>query len=147
MRRRRGLPLAGIAVAAITAVAVLAAGLVLFVHQGHDGDDSDRGALTPHQYALALKLARSEITADDATVSTAVAAVGRAHNRSCSGQQLQVYLVGTFPHLNLGGPGTNGPDIWMVLLADPATGVLCITGPSTGHFHAPAGSANLLPAL
>ena len=129
-------------------MALLVAGLiVVVVHRAHDVDDADRGTLTRHQYALALQLAHFEITRDDAQVTTAVAVVGRARNATCTGQRPPVYLVGRFPHLALGGPGNDDPDTWMVLLADPETGVLCTLGPSTGFFHAPVGSADLTPAL
>jgi len=122
--------------------------VVVFVHRSHDDSEAQRGALTPAQCAVALRWAQVEVTKDDADLSQAVATVGPRPKSACTSTQVvHVYLVGKFPHINLGGPGTGGPDMWMTIAVDPATNDVCAYGPSTGKFHVPAGAANLLPAL
>jgi hypothetical protein len=133
----------------VVALVLVAAGLVVvvFVHRSHDGEDQ-RGALTPDEYAVALRWARSEVAKDDAQVSQAVATVGPRPKSACTSTHVvHVYLVGQFPHINLGGPGAEGPDMWMTIAVDPATDDVCAYGPSSGKFHVPAGAANLMPAL
>jgi hypothetical protein len=133
----------------VVALALVVAGLVaVFLHRGHDGNEAQRGALTPHQYAVAVRWARMEVAKDDAQVSQAVATVGLRPKSACTSMRVvHVYLVGKFPHMVLGGPGRVGPDTWMVIAVDPETDDVCAYGPSSGGFHTPPGSANLLPAL
>ena len=43
--------------------------VVVFVHRSHGESDAQRGALTPAQYAVALRWAQLEVTKDDADLS------------------------------------------------------------------------------
>ena len=133
----------------VVALVLVVAGLVAVVLQrNHAGHEAQRGALTPHEYAVALRWARMEVAQDDAQVSQAVATVGPRPKSACTSRHVvHVYLVGKFPHMNLGGPGDQGPDVWVTIAVDPATDDVCAYGPSTGRFRVPTGAANLLPAL
>jgi hypothetical protein len=132
-------------------IAVLvAAGLAVgaFVHRCHDSNPAQLGALTPDQYAVALRWARMEGAKDDVQLSQAVATVDSRPKSDCTSKHVvRVYLVGQFPTINLGGPGAEDPDTWMTVAVNPATDAVCAYGPSTGKFHVPDGAANLMPAL
>jgi hypothetical protein len=65
-----------------------------------------------------------------------------------SGHLLVVDLVGDFPNIAIGArEEPTGPDMWVTVKADPTTGEACLVGVSQGNFQAPAGSADLMPAL
>lgn len=140
---------------------VVAVGAALLVHS-RSGDGvpaAERGPLTAAQYDTALRLARSELAKDHATVSRAVATIvaGTVDQpnlaKGCtSGHLLVVTLVGApadFPNTDLGGPedAPKGPDMWISLQADPDTGVACLLGVGVGHFKAPVPAADLSPSL
>jgi hypothetical protein len=140
----------------VPALVLAAVALVVLVDRDvHEVSGSDRGSLTPEQYVTAVGIARKEIAQGDATVTAAVATVVRRSRRlstsdTCgSGPQIVVDLVGTFPDVAVSTmPGTpTGPDTWLTVRADVTTGDQCLTGISLGRFSAPAGAANLLPAL
>jgi hypothetical protein len=141
MSRRWQLGVLGLALIVVGLVAVL-------LHRERDSNEAQRGALTSQQYAVALRWARMEVAKDDAQISQAVATVGPRPKSACTSKHVvHVYLVGKFPNMALGGPGGDGPDTWMTIAIDPATDDVCAYGPSSGRFHTPPGSANLLPSL
>jgi hypothetical protein len=142
----------------VSALVLVAAGAVLLIQHRHDDDviASDRGALSSDQYDTAIRLARSEIAKDHAMVSMAVAYVVAGKIRTpnlstgcTSGRLLVLSLVGEFPNINVSpAPGApTGPDMWVTVKADPTSGEACLAGVSLGRFTAPAGSADLTPAL
>jgi hypothetical protein len=131
--------------------------VVLIHHQREqDREATNRGALTTAEYARAVEIAQSEIKKDHATVSQAVAYVveGRLQSQNLpgtctSGRLLVVSLVGDFPTIGVSPDpdAPSGPDMWVTVKADPATGDECLAGVSLGRFKATAGSVNLSPAL
>lgn len=144
------------AIVVVLAVATVAIVIRLSHRHGDEATATDRGLLTSQEYATAVRLARSEIAKDHATVSSAVATLvsGRVRQPNLatgctSGRLLVVTLVGDFPEITVSpAPGSpTGPDMWVTLKADPATGVACLEGVGVGQFKTPAGSANLSPAL
>jgi len=158
MRTRVGTAMLGL-------VALAVAGTALTVHRQHEksheksGEAVDRGSLTSSEYHRAVAIARSEIARDHATVSTAVAylVAGSVQDPNLrddcrSGHLLVVTLVGDFPDIVFGtgfaGEGApQGPDHWVTIKSDPATGEECSVGVSVGRFTASSGDADLSPAL
>jgi hypothetical protein len=152
MGRRRLLRAAGAALVLVVAGAVL----VIQHRQDHGGPTSDRGSLTSDQYDTAVRLARSEIEQNHATVTVAVADVVQGRIRTpnlstacTSGHLLVLHLVGEFPKIVVSpAPGApTGPEEWVTVKADPTTGEACLIGVSFGRFKASTGSADLTPAL
>ena len=135
----------------LTALALVVAGLVAagLIRHTHETNRAERGALTAHEYAVALLWARSALTHVDGRLSRAVAIVGADPHSKCSTSKrvVQVDLMGPSLHVNVGAPEGSGPDTWAVIEVDPVTNEVCASGASTGHFPSPPGSANLLPAL
>jgi len=154
MRTRIWLAVLGLVVLASTAAVVL-------IHHQHERarEAADRGTLTSSEYDRAVAIARSVLAKSPATVSRAVAYVvaGRVQepnllNSCTSGHLLVVSLVGDFPTVVTGGlaghaGASPGPDKWVTVKADPATGKQCLIGVTFGRFRATAGAANLAPAL
>jgi hypothetical protein len=134
----------------LTALALVAAGLVAagLIRRTHETNRAERGALTPHEYAVALLWARSQLTHVDGRLSGAVAIVGADPHAKCSASKrvVQVDLMGPSLGVNV-GTGGRGRDTWVVIEVDPVTNEVCASGASTGHFPSPPDSANLLPAL
>ncbi len=138
----------------LAAVAVV----VLVDRDVHEVSASDRGSLTPEQYVAAVGIARKEMAQEDATVTAAVAEVVGGRDQTSvttygcgpGDRQLVVELVGDFPHIANGGlpeGSVTGPDNWVTIRTDATTGEVCRSGVSLGHFSAPPGSADLMPAL
>jgi hypothetical protein len=152
-----------VSAAIVCAIVLLPTGVVAAIrsHHGRDLTASDWGSLTPAQYAAAVRIARAEIAKDHAKVSRAVAVVAGGSVRttnlpgSCeSGRLLIVHLVGDFPTIQVSGfvspdgsSAPTGPDEWVTVKADATTHQPCLSGVSFGHFEAPPGSADLMPAL
>jgi hypothetical protein len=133
---------------------------VLVHHQRAGAQDAvNRGPLTTVEYAHAAAIARAEVAKEDAKASRAVAylvdgkvQVPNLAGRCTSGHLLVVSLVGTFPHIAVGGfagPGSppTGPDEWVTMKADPASDEPCLVGISFGRFAPPVDYADLGPAL
>lgn len=118
--------------------------------------------LTPHgdlsgqEYAFAVDLARREISKDQATVTSATAAVrpGTVQQPNLSGhcdsgRLLHLKLIGTFPTIVTDGhvirPGTH-PDFTVravMLTADAESGEACLVGVGTGNQSPQPGSVVL----
>jgi hypothetical protein len=141
---------------ALGLLVVASIGGALALHHQKAREAADRGMLTPSEYDKAVVIARSTKAAEHGTVIAAVAYViaGKVRNPNIpgecsSGHVLVVSLVGDFPGVNVSPPpgAPTGPDMWVSVKADPATGETCLEGVSLGRFKAVAGAANLLPAL
>lgn len=141
-------------------VVVAIVGTVSLIQRRHEEarEASDRGTLTTSEYVRAVAIARAEIAKERSAVSDAVAYVveGRVLAETqnlpgtcTSGRLLVVSIVGDFPTIGVSGPpgAPSGPDMWVTVKADPATGEECLTDVGLGRFKATAGSANLVPAL
>ena len=136
----------GLTALALVVASLVAAGLIRRIHETNQ---AERGALTPHEYAVALLWARSQLTHVDGRLSRAVATVGADPHSKCSASKrvVRVDLMGPSLHVNVGAPEGNGPDTWVAIEVDPVTNEVCAYGASTGHFPSSPDSANLLPDL
>lgn len=105
-------------------------------------------ALTDQEYAAAVALARDEVRADEANVTSTTVTVGggtvtdsNMGYHCASGRLLHIKLIGMFPHIATTGhpPGpdnTAAPEDFTVhavlLTADAETGRACLTSVQTG---------------
>jgi hypothetical protein len=151
-----------VTVLGVALIASIAAAVGMVHHRLNASDAADQGTLTTSEYARAVAIARSEIAKSQATVTRAVAYVrpgtvldSNLPGECRSGQVLILSLVGHFPHIIFGTgfadpDGTvapQGPDRWVNVKADAATGERCEVGVSLGRFKVPAGATDLLPSL
>jgi len=138
--------LGAVVVAALVLVA--SAGLLWIDHHNDGNVSPSDGRLTPGQYAAAVNVARTEIAQTHGKVSAAVATMVKARPTDCNAEGMLVVQLVRDLNFNAGAPEPpTGPDQWVTIRANPADGQACSSGVGLGRFKAPAGAANLLPAL
>ncbi len=129
---------------AFIVVAALATALSACTSDGDDPGPVDTGGLTRAEYDAAVNLARHEVEAQDATVTSATAVV--KHNAGpnapsntghpCTGDRvLKVRLIGDFPHIVTGdgppGGDPNGGTVTHVDIKAELDGTACLIGVGT----------------
>jgi hypothetical protein len=114
------------------------------------------GALTDQEYAAAVRVARQQIRAADATITgaTVTASSGKVLDsntgHACtSGRLLNIKLIGSFPHTVTTGhpvrPGDPPPDFTVravLITADAQSGLTCLIGVQTGERGEPQPEPN-----
>jgi hypothetical protein len=140
------------------ALAVSAGLVIALAGCTSDGDGMgslETGKLTEEQYAAAVNLARHEVEAQDAKLTSATAVVRHNAGRDapsntghrCLGEEvLRIRLIGTFPHVvTTGTPGGHGgPVTELDIKADPEAGVACLIGVGTSSHPTPEKDATEL---
>lgn len=136
-------------------VKTVLAGLVLLpllaacsLDQAHDATSESRGtSMSQDEVAKAEAVARRVIAEQGASVSSAsvIARPGKVADSNTghpctSGRELQIKLIGKFPHTVTTGhpvpPGTATPDFTvraMIITADAESGRACLIGVQTGE--------------
>jgi hypothetical protein len=148
------------AAAALLAAAAVWGLVMVRADAQHDGvdDPANHGPLTAEQYAAAVRVAKGEITREQAHVTSATAILvrGKEHHGNLgppcsSGHEIKIRLIGRFPNTNVGGPPDDGQPVphglYVTTILDAATLQACVTGVSLGHGTPYPHSADLLPAI